>query len=575
MEDYLKKDFEKLLKHGGLDAHRWMKATDSTVARVYDRNLEQLELTVDLYSSYARIVDYSKSGFTAEEVVEIKDIVSRFLYIPLQNVIYTERKKREGREQHEKKDVSTPVVVRENGLEFETELSLYTDTGLFFDQVNTRSLVRNSSIGRKVLNLFCYTGSFSVYAADGGAESVTSVDLSNVYSDWAIRNLDRNGFLDRSKYDVVTMDAKKFLEKAIEDNKRYDLVIFDPPAFSNSHKSEDFDVQKDYLWFLSAISKILAKDGAVVFSENLSGFRFDKAALLPYYNVNEITREVLAPGFSSKRKQLRVWILEKTATMKGDYTAVRKRNKMSDELKDESLERLTLAEDKDSAKTEKRERREDRRGPRSFDFDRRDGQRGERRDTHQRDHERRSRDSRDRDDRRLSYSRDDRRSSYSRDGQRSRSDFDSRDRRYSDRDDRRSYSDRDDRRSYSDREERRSYSDRDRRDYPRRDFDSRDRRDRFDRDDRDSRSYSRSGERRGGNFRSQGRDRWDNDTSRFYRDDRDSRRPSYRDDAPRKKTSKPKPYGYDSFMETKNRESATAFWLQGQEVKKNPEDDDR
>ena len=572
----MKKDFEKLLKHGGLDAHRWMKATDSTVARVYDRNLEQLELTVDLYSSYARIVDYSASGFTSDEVVEIKDIVSRFLYIPLQNVIFTERKKREGREQHEKKEVSTPVIVRENGLEFETELSLYTDTGLFFDQVNTRSLVRNSSIGRKVLNLFCYTGSFSVYAADGGAESVTSVDLSNVYSEWAIRNLDRNGFLDRSKYNVVTMDAKRFLEDTSKDNKRYDLVIFDPPAFSNSHKADDFDVQKDYLWFLGAISKILSKDGAVVFSENLSGFRFDKGALSPYYNVKEITREVLAPGFSAKRKQLRVWILEKTATMKDEYMAVRKRIKMSDELKDESLERLTLADEKDFGKVERRERRDDRKGPRSFDFDRRDSdsrrdgqRRGERRDTHQRDHERRSsrdmRDrynDRDRDDRR-SYSRDDRRSSYSRDDRRPR-DFDSRDRR--------SFGDRDDRRRDDYRDRRRDdYSDR--RDYPRRDFDSRDRRDRFD-SDRDRRA-PRQGERREGNFRSQGRDRWDNDTSRFYRGEREERRSSYSSDAPRKKTSKPKPYGYDSFMETKNREKATAFWLQGQEGKKSFDDEDR
>ena len=569
MEDYLKKDFEKLLKHGGLDARRWMKATDSTVARVYDRNLEQLELTVDLYSSYARIVDFSASGFSSDEVIEIKDIVSRFLYIPLQNVIFTERKKREGREQHEKKDVSTPVIVRENGLEFETELSLYTDTGLFFDQVNTRSLVRNSSIGRKVLNLFCYTGSFSVYAADGGAESVTSVDLSNVYSEWAIRNLDRNGFLDRSKYNVVTMDAKRFLEDAIKDSKRYDLVILDPPAFSNSHKAEDFDVQKDYLWFLGAISKILSKDGAVVFSENLSGFRFDKGALSPYYNVNEITREVLAPGFSAKRKQLRVWILEKTATMKDEYIAVRKRIKMSDELKDESLDRLTLADEKDFGKVERRERRDEIKGPRSFDFDRRDGQRrGERRDSPQRDHERRSsRDSRDRyndrDDRRSSYARDDRRSSYSRDDRRPR-DFDSRDRR--------SYGDRDDRRRDDFRDRRRDdYSDR--RDYPRRDFDSRDRRDGFD-SDRDRRP-SRTGERRGGNFRSQGRDRWDNDTSRFYRGEREERRSSFNSDAPRKKTSKPKPYGYDSFMETKNRESATAFWLQGQEGKRSFDDEDR
>ena len=583
MEEYLKKDFEKLLKHGGLDAHRWMKATNSNAARVYDRNLEGLELTVDLYATYARVVDYSSSGYDEDEITEIKDIVSRFLYIPLQNVIFVERKKREGREQHEKTEESTKIEVLENGLSFECELSMYADTGLFFDQVNTRALVRDSAIGRRVLNLFCYTGSFSVYAAYGGAESVKSVDLSNVYSEWARRNLERNGFLDKDKYEVIAMDARKFLQEALERKDVYDLVIFDPPAFSNSHKADTFDVQKDYLWFLSAINRVLSKDGAVVFSENLSQFSFDKSALSKYFNVREITREVLAPGFSAKRKQLRVWILEKTATMKEEYLAVtNKRRRMDNELKDESLERLTLADEKDFGKVEKRERKGN---TRSFDFERRPesrdfrgGERRERRDTHSRDHERRSKgryDREDRDRRDFSKDRSDRRDSYDRDN-RDRRDYRDRDRDSYRRDDRRDSFDR------YDRYERRDKSDRD---YPRRDFserrDSYDRRDRRDNDRRDSfrrddregrdrRSYGRDGERRSGNFRSQGRG--DNETSRFYREERGDRR-SFRDEGPRKKTSKPKPYGYDSFMETKNREKATAFWLQGQEVKKNPDED--
>lgn len=562
MDEYIKKDFGKLLKHNGLDAHRWMKATDSDCARVYDRNIETLELTVDLYGHYARVVDYSLDGFTGDEVIEIKDIVSRFLYVPLSNVIFTERKKREGREQHEKNNESTKVEVKENGLDFECELSLYADTGLFLDHVNTRAIVRDNAINKKVLNLFCYTGSFSVYAASGGAESVTSVDLSNVYSEWAKRNLDRNGFLDRTKYEVVTMDAKRFLEEAIEKKRVYDMVILDPPAFSNSHKADDFDVQKDYLWFLSAISKILCKDGAVVFSENLAGFRFDKSKLEPYYKVREITREVLAPSFSAKRKGMRVWILEKTATMKEEYKAVRKSRKMDKELRDESLDRLTLADENDFGKVERRERTAPRRfDERRFsdrdekrDFPRRGEERRERRDTHARDHERRS-----------------------------RGRFDDRDRRDSfrgDRDDRRSYNTRDDRRGFGgdrDYPRRDSYSrddrrdgyrrfDNDRRDYRDRDRDFRDRDDRFERRDSfrrdDRRSFSRDGERRSGNFRSQ--------SGGFG--GRDDRR-SFRDSEPRKKTSRPKPYGYDSFMETKNREKATAFWLQGQEVAKSQDDD--
>lgn len=568
MEEFLKKDFEKLLKHNGLDAHRWMKATDSTVARVYDRNLENLNITVDLYGHYARIVDYSDDGLGDDQIVEIKDIVSRFLYVEGSNIIVCQKKKRSSGEQHEKRDESCKVLVKENGLSFECELSLYADTGLFLDQVNTRALVMENSLDKKVLNLFCYTGSFSVYAANGGAESVKSVDLSNVYSEWARRNLERNGFLDKEKCNVLTMDARTFLEDAIKNKDVYDIVIFDPPAFSNSHKAEDFDVQKDYLWFLFAINKILSKSGAVVFSENLASFRLDKNSLGKYYNVKEITKDVLAPGFSSKRRGLRVWIMEKTASVKEESIAVWKSREMDEELKDESLDRLTLRDVDDFGKEQKEEKKREKRSSKNFDFEQRRSsgrderrdfeKRGERHDSHERYHERR-REHSDSERRGYSRDRDDRRGD-------SRRDFGKRDDYRSDRRDSwsRGY-ERDDRRSYSDRDDRRGFRDhsfdRDRGDYqPRRDW-----------RDRDQRRSGGNGERRSGNFRSQRYD-GENETSRFYRGDRDDRRSFSRDSEPRKKTSKPKPFGYDSFMETKNRDKATAFWLKGQEVVENKDE---
>ena len=104
MEEYLKKDFGKILKSQGLEARRWMKNTDSDVCRVYDRSLEDLELTVDLYGPYARIMDYALDPRSDDEITEIIDIVSRFLYVEREKVIWKERKKREGREQHEKGD---------------------------------------------------------------------------------------------------------------------------------------------------------------------------------------------------------------------------------------------------------------------------------------------------------------------------------------------------------------------------------------------------------------------------------------------------------------------------------------
>lgn len=585
VEDFEKKDFEKLLKRGGLEARRYMKLTDSDAARVYDRNIETIPVTVDLYGQYARIVDYSDGGLEDSFIEELKDIVARYLYVERNRIIFKERRKREGREQHEKGDEELKVVVRENGHEFITELSLYADTGLFLDQAKTRALVESEVAGRTVLNLFSYTSSFSVYAAAGNAESVTSVDLSNVYNAWGRENMIRNGFLDEKKYRIVTADVRVFLEEAYKNGDRYDLVIFDPPAFSNSHKAEDFDVQKDYLSVLYLISRILKDGGAVIFSENLNTFILDKKSLNPYWDIKEITRDVLAQGFSGKHRSCRVWILEKTAEMRSEKKAVRK--KRMDELKDESLDRLVLSDEagKDDVGTK-------------MDFPVRDGEKKFSRGYEKRNDRGRGREA---GDGRRNYSGRERDFNSRSDRPRDRYDRDGRDRTYRDRDDRRdsyrSYSDRNSRDSYRDRDDRRSsFRDRDdrngysgRRSYPDRDgyTSYSHRRDREDGDNETSRFYRRDRDGRRDGYRSYG----DRDRRDSYRD-RDDQRSSFRDrngrdglygdrdfaprgrreDGERRKKSSPKPYGYDSFMSTSNREKATAFWLSGQEVKKGDDD---
>ena len=610
MEEYLKKDFGKILKAQGLEARRWMKNTDSDVCRVYDRSLEGLELTVDIYGPYARIMDYRDEGRNEDEITEIMDIVSRFLYIERDKVIWKERKKREGREQHEKGTGECPVVVKENGLYFECELMKYVDTGLFLDMTENRRLLMEMAQNQRVLNLFSYTSSFSVYAAKGGAESVESVDLSNVYTAWSRRNLDRNGFLDENKYKVVAEDARAFLERAVAENRRYDIVVFDPPAFSNSHKAEDFDVKKDHVPFLAAIWKILSDDGIVLFSENLSGFGLDKNILNPWYEIKEITKEVTALNFSTKRRSCRVWEMAKKPRKTTKYSKGGDRNRKMDEIKEKegAPERLVLNEEKSSEKEEKRvksaprafsfddgeekreesaekrggERRE-RRNDRSSSFERRGGERRSDRfsDRDSRSSDRRSFGDRKRDDRSSSRSSDRRRDSFS--DRDSYGYSDRRNDRYSDREsdrygDRRGdrYSDRESRfndrrggRYSSERREDRGYG-REERSYNRYASDSRTyggRRDRDGRRDNYKRDSFPSRDRR---FSSSD---WENDTSRAYRSGRsDERRGEYRregrDRDERKKTG-PKPYGYDAFMDNKNREGATAFWLQGQLSDKN------
>lgn len=566
MQEFEKKDFSKLLKHGALEGHRWMKNTDSTAVRVYDRNLPSFPLTVDFYGPYALVVDYSDGGMSEEDRVVAVDLISRFMYVEHDRIIWRERKKREGREQHEKENESLRLDVRENGMLFETELRSYVDTGLFLDQAMTRQEVMAMSRSMRVLNLFSYTGSFSVYAAAGGAESVVSVDLSNVYTAWCRRNLEKNGFIDEAKYMTVASDARSYLSAAFERGERYDIVIFDPPAFSNSHKADDFDVQKDYLEYLYLISRILVPGGVVVFSENLAGFSFAKTQLKPFWKTVEITGNVHAQGFSMKRSGLRVWLLKKTADMKEirERSADKKRRRMDEEKAERlSFEDTAVNEEAREPQKEERTAERDTRRP----YERRSGERDRRGSYQRRDRDDRGFGGRrggryDDRDRARSYDRRGRDDDYSRprysdrdrdyDRPRFRDDYDRRDRRdgyYSDRPRYRDDYERRERRPYGDKE---SYRQRD--NWPgRRD---------------DDRGYSR-------------RERdWDNETGRMYRGERgrytDRREPRYSEsgedrrpfgDQPRRRRNAPKPYGYDSFMVTKNRDTADVSWLRNTEIR--------
>ncbi len=585
VDDYLRKDFGKILKSAGLEARRWMKNTDSSTSRVYDRNLEEIPVTVDLYGDWTRVVDYSDGGLDDDTKAEIEDIISRYLYVEKSRIVYVLRKKREGKEQHEKGDEECPVTVRENGLVFECELRKYTDTGLFLDMEETRAMVREMAKNQRVLNLFSYTASFSVYAAAAPCESVTSVDLSNVYSEWGRRNLSANGFLDEGKYECISSDVREFLRKAKEEKRMWDLVIVDPPAFSNSHKAEDFDVQKDHVELLASVYDVLSDGGVVLFSENLQGFGLEKRKLDALYEAQELTSSLYALNFSHRRKSCRVWLLRKNSGRKRE----RKERKMSEEL-----ERFTVNLD-DGTKERKREKKEARSF--SFDEDEKSGKREYSSDERRDYSEKKQRNyASGRDDRRSSRY-DDRKNGRERDGYRDhqsryndrKDDYRDRQSRYGDRNDdyrERSsrYSDRNDdyrERSsrYSDRKD--DYRERSSR-YSDRNDDYRDRSSRYSGRDERKREYRRDGSKSWRDGRDYSKKE---EHSSFARRESDGSRSSYkrssysshesRDDKrgrDGRKKSSPKPFGYDSFMANKNRQGATAEWLKDQEYIEKNED---
>ena len=279
--------------------------------RVYDKNISTLPITVDMYGSCVYVLDYREGPDDEPANDAVIDTVSRMLYVKKAQIFYKNRKTRKGISQHQKLDNSGNLIeVRENELRFFVNLHDYIDTGLFLDHRKTREMIKDNALGKRVLNLFSYTGSFSVYAAAGGAKAIDTVDLSGSYNRWAEKNFFLNGFFDK-EYSFPVFDTAEYLSKARKTGKQYDIIIVDPPTFSNSRKMEGiFDIQRDYVSLLKACLEILAKDGYIIFSTNFSQFHFDPGRFQNIHS-KDITNKTIDEDFSRKRKPHRCWTIEK------------------------------------------------------------------------------------------------------------------------------------------------------------------------------------------------------------------------------------------------------------------------
>ena len=171
------------------------------------------------------------------------------------------------------------IKVREHGLTFLVNLVDYLDTGLFLDHRQTRARVRDEAQGRRVLNLFAYTGAFSVYAAAGGATDVVTVDLSRNYLRWDEDNFHANDLGVDPRFRFVAADARVFVDEEVARGALYDLIVLDPPVASVSKRMDgDFDIQRDHVALLHATTRLLAPGGILYFSNNLRTFVLYTAA---------------------------------------------------------------------------------------------------------------------------------------------------------------------------------------------------------------------------------------------------------------------------------------------------------
>ncbi|MFT3747487.1 MAG: class I SAM-dependent methyltransferase [Agriterribacter sp.] len=294
----------KVFKH----VYKQAKRQGITCYRVYDHDLPEFPMSIDFYEDKLYIAEYRRRhGMSDGEHEQWLDtalaVVEKILLVPQDKIYVKQRQRKQGRlGQYQKvSEEKEYFVVEEAGLKFKVNLSDYLDTGLFLDHRVTRAMVRQEAAGKRVLNLFAYTGSFSVYTAAGGATSVTTVDLSRTYLTWAEENMVLNGFNDTA-FHFDNADVKQYLQELKPD--MFDLVIMDPPTFSNSKKMKDdfLDIQRDHVELISNVLYAMSPGGILYFSTNFTKFILDKENI-HCSAIKDITAATTPFDFSGKLKR--------------------------------------------------------------------------------------------------------------------------------------------------------------------------------------------------------------------------------------------------------------------------------
>lgn len=290
----------------------WVKTADTNAYRVYDADLPEYAAAVDLYDGRVHVQEYAAPKTIPEEVAQrrLRELLSAVAYvfaIAQKSVAVKTRQRNKGAQQYEKLGESGEFFVVEEGQgKFWVNLHDYLDSGLFLDHRPLRKRICAEARGKRFLNLFCYTASATVHAALGGATQSVSVDMSNTYLDWAQRNFALNS-INSDRHQLVQADCLKWLQQC---RQGFDLIMLDPPTFSNSKRMEGvLDVQRDHVAMIKRCMELLAPGGKLYFSTNLRSFKLDIEAL-GGYAIDDISAQTIDLDFSRNNKIHRCFLLQ-------------------------------------------------------------------------------------------------------------------------------------------------------------------------------------------------------------------------------------------------------------------------
>lgn len=292
---------QRMKKHWG----KWARRRAITCYRVYDRDIPEFPFIAELYEDHLVLTEIESEAFSLRRDYTatkraVSEIFAKTWEIPPSKLHLKTRFRRKAGAQYEKQDQAESVVVNEGGLKFFIYPENWIDTGLFLDHRNLRSRVREEIHGKTFLNLFCYTGAFSVYAAAGGAQTIHNVDLSPRYLSIASANLEINGFPAKDcSVENFACDARTFLSGAKPGF--YDVIVCDAPVFSKSHKQErDLDILRDHPELIRAALRALSPVGVLYFSTNFRKFRIRFPAEEDTALVKNISAQTIPEDFRNK-----------------------------------------------------------------------------------------------------------------------------------------------------------------------------------------------------------------------------------------------------------------------------------
>ncbi|MBF0110805.1 MAG: bifunctional 23S rRNA (guanine(2069)-N(7))-methyltransferase RlmK/23S rRNA (guanine(2445)-N(2))-methyltransferase RlmL [Magnetococcales bacterium] len=290
----------------------WLRKEDISCYRLYDADIPEFALAIDIYGPAVHLQEYlpprSVDPERARERLRLAfSAIPEVLGCRPDMVFLKTRQRGQGGARYgvlQRKEQYLEVT--EGNLHFLVNLEDRLDTGLFLDFRRVRGLIRKHAHGVRFLNLFGYTGTATVYAAAGGAITTLTVDLSNRYLEWAKRNMERNGFTGPG-HRFIRADCLEWLART---HDRFDLILLDPPSFSNSKgMARPLNLQTEHVALILQTAARLNPGGTLLFATNFQRFKLDEAALSPTLEIHNLGHETLSPDFSRHPGIHRVWKL--------------------------------------------------------------------------------------------------------------------------------------------------------------------------------------------------------------------------------------------------------------------------